>query len=410
GPTHLKKELDTVLALQGNLDTCKKTLRATRQTLAKTTPSSCSLRILMTLQEHHEQLKDGMEELYTSLSLQDSFPELCGVDLEFVQTLLAIRRWLHQATQAAIKKRAPALMAGLQKYNDLCATLASLHKPEWSIPLPEPLPTELKPLCDAPNLMQDVWISRPMEEALRWLMDKRVQEGIWALLKVDRCLEEQRRLIIEADNLCRWFGCEFAAIELALSDPATSKFLFANIKTFDHLIQKASNIVQSFVTSHVSSHVLDSISHRCTTVEEYLEEQFDGEEPLQIQDDANLRTPEDLLISDYLFCEEDVEVLDESSADSNIVITPGVDVKTVWTFPPCMSLHKHLIQELQFQTFQEFAPLSTNAFDCGVWMIANIAAILSGFSVTGVQEQDIIAVRHSLFQILAALPVYTSTT
>lgn len=66
---------------------------------------------------------------------------------------------LHQATRAAIKKCAPALMAGLQKYNDLCATLATMYQSEWAIPLPEPLPTELHPLRDAPNLMEDVWIS-----------------------------------------------------------------------------------------------------------------------------------------------------------------------------------------------------------------------------------------------------------
>ncbi|KAG6882607.1 hypothetical protein C0992_011225, partial [Termitomyces sp. T32_za158] len=109
-------------------------------------------------------------------------------------------------------------MAGLQKYNDLCATLASMYRPEWAIPLPEPLPTELQPLRDAPHLMQDVWISHPMEEVPRWLQDKNVQEGIRAMLKLDRCHEERRRLAIEGENLVRWFGRELAAIELALTE------------------------------------------------------------------------------------------------------------------------------------------------------------------------------------------------
>lgn len=128
---------------------------------------------------------------------------------------------LHQATRAAIKKRAPALMAGIKKYNDLCATLTSMYRPDWGIPLPEPLPNELKPLRDAPHLMQDVWISRPTEKVPRWLEDKNVRNGIRAQLKLDRCQEERRRLEVEAVNLMRWFGRELAAVELALSEPSS---------------------------------------------------------------------------------------------------------------------------------------------------------------------------------------------
>lgn len=81
---------------------------------------------------------------------------------------------LHQVTHAAIKRCTPALMAGLQKYNNLCARLISLYKPEWTIPLPEPLPTELSILRDAPNLLTDVWISRPADTVPRWLENKNV--------------------------------------------------------------------------------------------------------------------------------------------------------------------------------------------------------------------------------------------
>ncbi|KNZ72510.1 hypothetical protein J132_02937 [Termitomyces sp. J132] len=87
---------------------------------------------------------------------------------------------LHQATHVAIKKHAPALMAGIQKYNNLCATLASLYKPKWAIPLPEPLPMR----CPSPDA-RCVWISHPMEEVPHWLTDTSVCEGIHAMLKVD---------------------------------------------------------------------------------------------------------------------------------------------------------------------------------------------------------------------------------
>jgi hypothetical protein len=100
-------------------------------------------------------------------------------------------------------------------------TLETLYKPEWDIPLPEPLPTQLAVLRDSSTLMEDVWIT-PMEgEVPRWLEDADVREGIRAILKVDRCLEERRRLGLEADNLCRWFGQELSAVEVALATPSS---------------------------------------------------------------------------------------------------------------------------------------------------------------------------------------------
>lgn len=131
---------------------------------------------------------------------------------------------LHQSTRKAISKRKPALMNAIRKFNKYCETLERLYKPEWNIPLPEPLPTQLAVLRDGPILMEDVWVTPAEGEVPRWLQDRDVREGIRAVLKLDRCLEERHRLGIEADNLCRWFGRELCAIELALSVPS-SKFV-----------------------------------------------------------------------------------------------------------------------------------------------------------------------------------------
>jgi hypothetical protein len=54
--------------------------------------------------------------------------------------------------------------------------------------------------------------------------DLDVRDGIRALLKWERCQEEQRRLGLEADNLCQWFGDELAALELALRLPTSKSF------------------------------------------------------------------------------------------------------------------------------------------------------------------------------------------
>ena len=64
--------------------------------------------------------------------------------------------------------------------------------------------------------MEDVWISPAVGTIPCWVEDQDVRDGICAMLKCNHCLEEQRRLGIEADNLCRWYGAELAAVELAL--------------------------------------------------------------------------------------------------------------------------------------------------------------------------------------------------
>jgi hypothetical protein len=103
--------------------------------------------------------------------------------------------------------------------------MRELHKPAWSIPIPQSLPIDLGALRDSVDFMEDVWISRSQGPIPRWLEDHDVRDGIRAMLKQDRCLEEKQRLHIEADNLCRWFGREVAGVELTLcSDPCSSSF------------------------------------------------------------------------------------------------------------------------------------------------------------------------------------------
>lgn len=128
---------------------------------------------------------------------------------------------LHQHTCKAIAKRKPALMSALQKFNKYCKKLETLHKPEWNLPIPQLLPTTLSALRDASTLMEDVWITRQPGTIPRWLDSLEVREGIRAMLKMDRCLEERCRLGLEANNLYCWFGQELAAIEYAVVSPSS---------------------------------------------------------------------------------------------------------------------------------------------------------------------------------------------
>lgn len=98
--------------------------------------------------------------------------------------------------------------------------LEDLQPTDKDIPVPQPLPTDLTQLRNSnSDLMEDVWTSPLPDKKVRWLEEPKVREGIRAMLKQQRCLEERRRLGGEADNLCRWFGEELCAVELALRRP-----------------------------------------------------------------------------------------------------------------------------------------------------------------------------------------------
>ena len=259
-----------MLSLQTEIGALEKTIEDTRGSLSHLGASGKEVKAsLGALIQCQAMLQTQVERLYASLNIQDTFPELTGVDVEFVRTLLLARdmkinirkraigsfmEWerldqaaggkhqalgtshsllilnyasflsilgtkVHQKTRQAITKRTPALLNSIRKFNKYCAKLDDLHDPAWLIPVPAPLPTNLALLRDDSSLMEDVWISRTHEEVPRWLEDSNVREGIRALMKRDRCLEERRRLGIESDNMCAQLGRELAEAELAIRMP-----------------------------------------------------------------------------------------------------------------------------------------------------------------------------------------------
>ena len=131
---------------------------------------------------------------------------------------------IHQNTRNAIAKRKPALLRAIRKFNSYCEQLAAMYQPEWELLLPDALPVKLNDLRNNPLLMEDVWITRTAPEVPRWLEEVEVRVGIRAMLKLDHCLEERRRLGVEADNLCRWFGRELFALETAVLSPSSESF------------------------------------------------------------------------------------------------------------------------------------------------------------------------------------------
>ncbi|KAI1784327.1 hypothetical protein LXA43DRAFT_901841 [Ganoderma leucocontextum] len=264
----LKRELDAVLTLQTELNQIDDFIQQVQKALAKDTTNPEAHNFLSQLRQGHQDTIGKVEGLYASLNVADTFPEIQGLPLDFIRTLLLARdlkinirkratgsffEWdkldraagvilfllwhvadvrmssgtkLHQQTRKAIAKRTPALITAIRKFNNYCDALTEQYQPAWEFPLPTRLPTTLNELREDSSLLADVWVTRVAPTIPRWLKEVEVRQGIRAILIKDRCLEERRRLGSEADNMCRWYGLELAAVELAIRDPKNTDILF----------------------------------------------------------------------------------------------------------------------------------------------------------------------------------------
>ncbi|KAI6045221.1 hypothetical protein EDC04DRAFT_2925069 [Pisolithus marmoratus] len=193
-PMKLKKELDTVLSLQAELDTTTKVIQVARATIERGNVSPGILDALASMERSHARLITKAEALYSSLNVHEQFPELMNISLDFVQSFIS-------KCARPLRNSQPMLMAAIRKYNAYCEQLSQLYDPSWAIPLPSSLPTKLVDLRNDVSLMEDVWIAPSPGETPRWLEDADMRDGIQALLKREHCLEEQRRLGLEADNI-----------------------------------------------------------------------------------------------------------------------------------------------------------------------------------------------------------------
>lgn len=50
-------------------------------------------------------------------------------------------------------------------------------------------------------------------------------------------------------------------------------------------------------------------------------------------------------------------------------------------------------------------PVQSNHYDCGIWVLAQMTAVLRGFDITGLHESDMIMFRHYLRVLIACIPV-----
>ncbi|KAJ7575197.1 hypothetical protein C8J56DRAFT_1120069 [Mycena floridula] len=310
-PAKIKKELEKAVANARNH--AQKAIAAARDSPTKLTAKrenkrrkafSDAVTLFTSLKACQDTFKEQVSSLYDSLNLTDEFDELAGINLDFAKILVSLRdlkvtirkraiasffEWerlnqsvggrhqtigtrLHQQTRKAIAKRKPALLAYIRKYNMLVAKLQDWPTSETNIACPLPLPTELQHLRDSDDLMQDVWTTpdQPGEPRARWLNDATVRTSIKAMLKLDRCTEEQRRLGREADNLCRHFGRQLTALEVARTSTRYSHLSLLIRERYTHLLQlkpRWTNELASAIRFDNAVETALKTAHRIVTLE-----------------------------------------------------------------------------------------------------------------------------------------------
>ncbi|KAJ8092174.1 hypothetical protein PM082_024001 [Marasmius tenuissimus] len=206
--------------MQDQIDGHEEEIAAVKSTVKRLPfPPADAIFILHNLEELHRKLKVQAEELYRMLNIGDQFPELKNIPLEFLHNLLlardlkvAIRKkaigsffewdrlnqavgganealgtWGHQMTRNSISCRAAAFENQIRKFNQHITYLEQHYQPNYGIPVPHKLPTQLAALRDLESfhLLEDVCVTQ-METPLKWLTDEETCKGTWSLLILDR--------------------------------------------------------------------------------------------------------------------------------------------------------------------------------------------------------------------------------
>ncbi|KAG2008006.1 hypothetical protein CC2G_013483 [Coprinopsis cinerea AmutBmut pab1-1] len=279
-PSKLKKDMDVILVLQSDLDRIEGRIEEVVNGLDDEFPEEHKQGLLTALNAAHTALKDRIEATYMAINVGDAHPDLQGLDYEFVKALLLLRDLkinirrraiaqffereklqqpsqgranplgtnLHQLTRKAIAKRQPALQSAIRRFNTQLVNLKKLNKPEYNIPMPRELPTDLDELRDHSDIMEDVWTTHSPLPVPKWFSSPEVRKGIRAMLKLDRCQEEVHRLGMEADNLCRWYGRQLADIEFALTQPAGQRVGLELVIYRDHLYSLKASWANAFAS------------------------------------------------------------------------------------------------------------------------------------------------------------------
>ncbi|KAG2030262.1 hypothetical protein BDR03DRAFT_936700 [Suillus americanus] len=137
---------------------------------------------------------------------------------------------LHANTQQSIKRREPGILKLVSTYNGLCSQLRSLicqrQAPPYAI-MPHIIPRDGIFLLDVDDdIWQDVGLDNDTMVPPAWLSDDAVRNGIRLQLEVDRCVEEEARLMRERAVIQEWMLAEWGAIRGASNNAGKCSHVF----------------------------------------------------------------------------------------------------------------------------------------------------------------------------------------
>ncbi|KAJ7583948.1 hypothetical protein C8J56DRAFT_789979 [Mycena floridula] len=297
-PAKLKKEVTKLMALQAQISGIDSSIENVQKAIRGAHGTRQSLELIKTLQATQTSLKCQVDSLYASLNLSADFPTIVGLSIEHVQTLIMARslktvlrkkaigsfmEWdrlgqsiggrqqtigteKHQQARKTIARRKPILLNMIHLFNSYCNTLAKLHTPTSKLPVPSPLPTDLKSLRASDDLLQDVCLEQSTGPVPRWMDDQKTRQGIHAMLKLDRCHEECARLSREAQHLVRWFQRELTSIELASRLPQYQRIRHLLEERRLHLLFLKSRWQKSLASEIQFNHAVKAASETANSI------------------------------------------------------------------------------------------------------------------------------------------------
>ena len=127
-------------------------------------------------------------------------------------------------TESAVRRREPGIAKLATSYNNLCTHITTLirqGKTPRGATAPRPISRDgLFKLDVDDDIWQDLGLDEEDEHAEppAWLADEPVRKGIRAMLELDRCMEEERRLMEERCFLQEWMMEEWARIRNACAE------------------------------------------------------------------------------------------------------------------------------------------------------------------------------------------------
>jgi hypothetical protein len=134
---------------------------------------------------------------------------------------------------ASINRRKGPLTRLIRIYNKYCEQLNApgVWNASWKLPQPRLLPANPDKLKDDAGFLESINL-RFADNVPRWSSDASIRLGIRAMLKLDRCKEEEERLRREALNMLEWFKAEVTAVNVALRQTGG----IVTLKNFSSLI------------------------------------------------------------------------------------------------------------------------------------------------------------------------------